>query len=363
MAPKRAELKVQARHIRDTLGPLRLANHNLPHLDNWTRESLRTFLLSLLDPTPPLVTYADIQFSHVENAISELQLWSHEPELKTLATRVLNEWDKRFAAEGGVSVGVKRFVWGKGNILEGCKRTRNSNGKWVWKASVSRHWKTLGDMGLLVGQWWVHPVCVYRDGFISAVKEWVSCDDKRAYAVVLGRDLQQNDDGGETVIKWFAKGFPKEVKALCNNLRQQEPVRVFRRANLVHKDAPCCGIRYDGLYVCLQGLDGILTWDRYTVGTWGMGPRRADGSQEWKVVLEREIDSQSGMAGARKHPICEERDIHKVFCAMRIQLKEDEKKSKTKSGLDWADEGHISARSSALQDIGKAVIQVFRKIA
>ena len=254
MAPVRAELKVQAHHIRDTLGPLLLANLNLPHLDHWTRESLRTFLLSLLDPSPPGITYADIQYSHIEKAILEVQLWSHEPELKTLATRVLKEWDQRFAAEGGVSIEVKRFVWGQGNVLEGCSRVQDSNGNWVWTAMPSRNWKSTGSMNLLVGQWWVHPICVFRDGYISAVKDWVSCDNKRAYAIVLGRNPQKSAGEGETEVRWSATSFSREVIALCSNLREREPVRVFQRANQVHKDAPSCGIRYDGLYVWLQRL-------------------------------------------------------------------------------------------------------------
>ena len=93
-----------------------------------------------------------------------------------------------------------------------------------------------------------------------------------------------------------------------------------------------------------------------------MGPRKEDGSQEWKVVLEREIDSQPGMAGARKHPISVEKDIYNIFCVMRIQLKEEEKHGKIKSGLDGADEGSVSARRSALREVKRAALQAFCSI-
>ncbi|KAH0541982.1 hypothetical protein FGG08_003614 [Glutinoglossum americanum] len=310
-ALSRDELRYKARYIRDIIAPIIASAPDealTPHLLATLRD-----IFTALERTP--ITIFAVEYSRIEKALLEIcaedTKWPEEFVVR--AKRQLHIW----TAELGDISDLMPLLWLPGGRMHGIEkiqagqRPRNP-GKaerilglkdyggqpmWQWSVNLSRTKdpRSFGHHGFEVGDWWIDPICAFRDGIIENNVNRMTAGEQGVYAMVLTKNDAIDTEKGTTLCEWNSDQYEEESDALdarklLKNAISHEPIRVLRTSMMQSKMAPVVGVRYDGLYRVL----------RY-------GLKRDNEQLSLYVELGRDPD-QLDISEALKRPRAEERD-------------------------------------------------------
>ncbi|TGO86995.1 hypothetical protein BPOR_0260g00010 [Botrytis porri] len=158
-------------------------------------------------------------------------------------------------------------IWGDNGIMRGILWKQggyvilDEKKAHIFKKNAKIH----GHNGLTVGDCWPRQMAALRDGAHGAPQAGIVGDKKEgAYSIVISKHYEGFDRDEGDIVYYSAPGAKESiikeadseipgVMALRRSMETLKPVRVLRSASGAWKNGPAAGIRYDGLYMVVEG--------------------------------------------------------------------------------------------------------------